>query len=117
MTPKLVAGAFVFVTAPSVAPDVEVFATVREVEGMTFVLRKEDADRYEMKYDYVAGWITLEAHSALDAVGLTAAVSRELTKAEISCNVLAGFFHDHLLVPLHRTQEALRVLAELSAKS
>lgn len=59
-------------------------------------------------------WITLEVHSALDAIGLTAEVSRSLANAGISRNVLAGYFHDHLLVPANRTQEALDVLIEFS---
>jgi uncharacterized protein len=53
-------------------------------------------------------------HSALDAVGLTAAVSRALAAAGLSCNVLAGLHHDHLLVPAGRADEALAVLRELS---
>ena len=52
--------------------------------------------------------------SALDAVGLTAAVSRALADAGLSCNVLAGLHHDHLLVPAGRAEEALAVLRELS---
>ncbi len=56
-------------------------------------------------------------HSSLEAVGLTAAVSAALTEAKISCNVLAGFHHDHLLVPVADAERALEVLHELSAGS
>nr|WP_269151213.1 ACT domain-containing protein [Spelaeicoccus albus] len=68
-----------------------------------------------MPYSFVAGWITLQVHSALDAVGLTAAVSTALATAEISCNVIAGNYHDHLLVPIDRLDDALGVLRELTA--
>ena len=74
-------------------------AAVREAEGLTVVLRRDEADSLGLSYDFVATWITLQVHSALEAVGLTAAVSAALTHAGISCNVLAGFHHDHLLVP------------------
>jgi hypothetical protein len=97
------------------APGIE--AAVREAEGLTVVLPRAEADKEGLSYDFVAAWITLEIHSALEAVGLTAAVSRALTDARISCNVLAGFHHDHLLVPVAEAARALEVLAELSARS
>ena len=89
-------------------------AAVREAEGLTVVLHRDEADSLGLRYDFVATWITLQVHSALEAVGLTAAVSAALTHAGISCNVLAGFHHDHLLVPsadADRAMEVLRLLA------
>ena len=62
---------------------------------------------------FVAAWLTLRVHSALDAVGLTAAVSRALADAGIACNVLAGFHHDHLLVPAARRADAIAALHAL----
>ena len=53
-------------------------------------------------------------HSALDAVGLTAAVSTALADADLSCNVIASYHHDHLLVPADRGAEAIAVLSDLS---
>ena len=89
-------------------------AAVREAEGLTVVLRRDEADRLGLAYDFVAAWITLQIHSALEAVGLTAAVSAALTHAGISCNVLAGFHHDHLLVPVAEADRALDVLRLLA---
>lgn len=89
-------------------------ATVREDEGLAVVLRRERADALGISYDHVAAWITLRVHSALDAVGLTAAVSAALADAGLSCNVIAGHYHDHLLVPADRAPEAITVLTELS---
>ncbi|OON80666.1 hypothetical protein B1H18_12445 [Streptomyces tsukubensis] len=62
----------------------------------------------------MAGWITLRVRSALDAVGLTAAVATELAHAELSCNVVAGFHHDHLFVPYGRAEEAVALLERLA---
>ncbi len=81
------------------------------------VLPRAEADSLGLSYDFVGAWITLQVHSALEAVGLTAAVSTALTEAKISCNVLAGFHHDHLLVPVADAARALEVLHELSAAS
>jgi hypothetical protein len=47
-------------------------------------------------------------------VGLTAAVSGVLADAGISCNILAGFHHDHLLVPEDDLDSALEVLVNLA---
>jgi uncharacterized protein len=110
------AGTFVFACIDdearleAVTPD----ATIREDDGLTVVLRREQADRLGIAYDYVAAWITLRVHSALDAVGLTAAISTALARAGLSCNVIAGYHHDHLLVPAHRAGEAIAVLSDLS---
>ena len=88
-------------------------ATVREAEGLTVILTKEDAVGHGVTYEFEAAWLTLSVHSSLEAVGLTAAFSNALSNAEISCNVLAGFYHDHLLVPVADKERALAVLAQL----
>ncbi|MHA6523763.1 ACT domain-containing protein [Tessaracoccus sp. G1721] len=109
MSPEVRPGRFVFVVA--VGPvDAEAQASVVEPEGLSLVLRQEDADRLGLTYDYVAGWITLAVHSSLAAVGLTAAVSVALAEEGISCNVIAGYHHDHLLVPVERVDDALAAL-------
>jgi predicted N-acetyltransferase YhbS len=111
-------GEYVYVLWPHGRPlAAGIEAAVREAEGLTVVLPRADADRQGLSYDFVGAWITLQVHSALEAVGLTAAVSRALTDARISCNVLAGFHHDHLLVPVADAPRALEVLAELAARS
>lgn len=89
-------------------------ATIAEDEGLTVVLRQTDADLLGLTYDFVAAWVTLRVHSALEAVGLTAAFSTALADAGLSCNVLAGFHHDHLLVPYERRDDALTVLRALA---
>lgn len=60
-------------------------------------------------------WITLEVHSALDAVGLTAAVSHVLAKENISCNVIAAYHHDHIFVGKEDAQKALKALLKLTS--
>ena len=110
------AGEFVFVVVDDLAAlgATTVLATVVEDEGVTAVLQRDDADALGLPYDFVAAWITLGVHSALEAVGLTAAFSTALAAEGISCNVLAGVHHDHLLVPSDRRADAVAVLRALA---
>jgi hypothetical protein len=115
MDPVLRSGEFVFVTSPTPL-SLQAMAMVREAEGITYVLWRGDAEERSLTYDFIAAWITLGVQSPLDAVGLTAAIATRLAEAGISCNVLAGYFHDHLLVPTDRADEALRLLEDLRAR-
>ncbi len=119
MAAELLPGRFVFatVTDPQVVGKIDVLASVRETEGLSLVMTQEYADRAGLAYDFVAGWITLRVHSALHAVGLTAAVSTALAGVGVSCNVIAGYHHNHLLVPIDRAQDALGILRELAASA
>ncbi|MFD8691066.1 ACT domain-containing protein [Streptomyces sp. NPDC059651] len=120
LRPELHPGRYVYAAAPGgVVPEgTAPVVTVRESEGLTVVLPEEEAAAAGLTTaDYPAGWITLRVHSALEAVGLTAAVSLALTDAGISCNVVAGLHHDHLFVPYDRAAEAVAVLEGLAAES
>lgn len=92
-------------------------AMVTEAEGLTLVLPEEQALAAGLAVHFRAAWITLTVHSDLQAVGLTAAFATALGQAGISCNVVAGTFHDHLFVPVERAQDALAALRRLQAES
>ena len=113
LRPELRDGRYVFVTADALV-DAVAQASVVEPEGLSLVVCQEDADRLGLRYDFVARWIMLTVHSSLSAVGLTAAVSAALAEVGISCNVIAGRHHDHLLVPAARADDALATLARLT---
>jgi hypothetical protein len=110
LDPQLRPGRFVFVTVRQWPESIEPVAMVVEDEGTTLVVDQDVADRCELQYDYVAAMITLRVHSALHSVGLTAVVASALAGAGVSCNVVAGYFHDHLFVPADRADEAVTVL-------
>ena len=119
MRPELHPGEYVFASTPgpAIPAGVAPVVTVAEEEGLTLVLHRQDADRLGLGYDYVAGWITLRVHSSLEAIGLTAAVSEVLTRAGLSCNVVAGFYHDHLFVPHDSAAVAVKLLEDLAQES
>ncbi len=106
-------GSWCLVSGVDVPPEAEVAATIAEDEGLTTVLSVADAERLGARPEFVAAWLTLEVRSALDAVGLTAAVAAALAAENIPCNVLAGYHHDHLLVPIDKADLSIAVLKAL----
>ncbi len=115
MRPELRHGRYVFTTATApLAATVHPVMTFTEDEGLTSVLTQDEADTLGLSYGPVLAWITLRVTSALDGVGLTAAVSGVLADAGIACNVVAAAFHDHLFVPAADADRAVSVLEALS---
>lgn len=118
MAPQLNTGEYVFTLVhdlDSVDRQLTI-AEFKEREGTTMVLERSKADALGLHYTFVARWITLEVHSALEAVGLTASFSTALAQAGISCNVIAGYHHDHIFVPTYDADKAMKVLDTLAQK-
>jgi hypothetical protein len=115
MNPVLNEGQYVFVTVPANCdvPWDDVLASIREPEGLSIVLALSVAQGLGLTFAYPCAWITLQVNSDLAAVGLTAAFSRVLGQAGISCNVVAGNQHDHIFVPFHQAQRAMETLLQL----
>ncbi len=119
MSPQLNAGEYVFCTLrDSQLPEgLETVGSFREQESLTVILERSHAEQAGFSFDYVAAWITLNVHSALEAVGLTAAFATALGKSGISCNVIAGYYHDHLFVGQADAERAMQVLRDLAANA
>jgi hypothetical protein len=95
----------------------DIVLVFKEKEGNTVIIKKELADNLKLDYSFISGWITLTVHSSLEAIGLTAAFSKALSEAGISCNVVAAFYHDHIFVPKEDTEKAIEVLNGFSFKT
>lgn len=116
MEPVLNDGLFVFCTVKEIPPALsgQTIGIFREKEGITLILQKELADSVPLVYSHTNAWITLSIHSALEAVGFTAAFSKALAEKGISCNVVAAFHHDHIFVPAEAAHRAMQTLRHLS---
>ena len=116
LNPVLNPGEYVFCVAEDLHlldPN-DLVMTFREKEGITVILRKELANKLTLKYDFVVSWITLEVHSSLAAVGLTARFSSVLAAEGISCNVVSGYYHDHIFISATDAPKALNLLKALA---
>jgi hypothetical protein len=88
-------------------------AWVREREGVTLVLARDDAEAAGLPFVFESAWLTLAVHTSFEAVGLIAAFAARLAEEGIPANVLAGWHHDHILVPLDRADDAIDALRSL----
>ncbi len=116
MSAALNDGLYVFAT---VAPDHKPLTITprmmfQEADGTTYILLKSEAESLGLSYEFPCRMITLNIHSALDAVGFIARIATELAKHDMGVNPVSGFFHDHLFVPDGRQHDALAVLKNMS---
>lgn len=90
-----------------------IICSFKEPKGYSIIISKEDAIKNNLQFYFVSAWITLEIDSTLDSVGLTSAFSKKLTKAGISCNVVAAYNHDHIFVPYKKRLKAVKILSDM----
>jgi hypothetical protein len=119
MKPNLIEGEFVYCTMPASALadyiHLRPIGVFQEKEGMTLILPIEAARQAGLPAEPAMRMITLDVHSSLEAVGLTAAFATALGNEGISANVIAAYYHDHIFVPAADAERAMAALKALSA--
>ncbi len=121
MTLVLAEGEFVFCTTSdaavitSAAPSA--LGTFKEAEGVTLILARADAKALGFADAMPMRRIVLEVFSALDGVGLTAAVAGALADEDIACNMVAAYHHDHIFVPAAMAERAVEVLRDVQKRA
>ena len=95
----------------------DVVVYIKEKEGFTLVMEKNKAISLGLDFEFISSWITLNVHSSLNAIGFNSIISNSLSKNNISCNVIAGFYHDHLFVNKNDAKRAINILKNLSRNS
>lgn len=114
MRPVLAPDPFGIVSVPALPAGLKPFATVAEAEGLTLVAESAALAAAGLVAESDWALISLTLHSDLAAVGLTAALATALGDQGISANVIAGYFHDHILVQWARRDDAMAALTRLS---
>ena len=119
LEPIMAPAVYVYCSFPDfVLPgEISALCTIRESEGLTAIVERADARRLRLAYIYDARLITLSVHSSLNAVGFIKVISGKLADTGIPCNVIAGYYHDHILVPVDRADEAMDRLREIAASA
>lgn len=121
MMPVLKQGNFVFCTTgdAGLAEQARSAALIwfREDEGIALILEREVATSLGFDTTIPMSRIVLEVFSALDGVGLTAAVSTALASNNIPCNMVSAYHHDNVFVPVTMVDRAMHVLHLLQAQA
>ncbi|WP_438865038.1 ACT domain-containing protein [Neptunicella sp.] len=85
-----------------------------EAEGISVILERVVAENQNIAFSAVFKCITLQVHSSLEAVGLTAAVASKLADYDISANVVAAYYHDYVFVPALKAEQTITLLRAFS---
>lgn len=119
MEPLLFDEEYVFCT---IAPDRRNFLSIapimefHEKEGITLILRKDEAEKSDLSFIYPCKMITLNIHSSLEAIGFLAAITKKLASSDINVNAVSAYYHDHIFVPIGKAEKVMSLLKELSAE-
>ncbi len=117
MQPELHPDVFVFCTLPinqKIPENIKPLSQFQETEGTAIIVRRYEAEKAGVAFQFPSRMIMLKVYSALDAVGFLAAITTCLAKAGISVNPISAYHHDHLFVPEHRAEEVMKLLFELT---
>ncbi len=119
MSPVLDPEIYVFATLPGrdVPPGLAPRMTMQEGEGTTIIVTEAAANAAGLDHVFACRMITLDVHSALDAVGFLARVTTRLAGLGMGVNPVAGYFHDHLFVPKDRAGDAMTALGEMACEA
>ena len=119
LSPQLHDQVFVYCTFPEAAlpAGLSPVCTFLEDEGLAVIVEKQQAESLGIPFALESRMITLTVHSSLEAVGFIAAFAGRLALADIPCNVVSAYHHDHLFIPQHLAERAMQVLSELECDS
>lgn len=94
----------------------QIIGTFQEKEGLTVIAPIESFKQSEILFEGPYARLTIEVHTSLDLVGFTAVFASKLAENNISANVVAGYFHDHIFVQYSLKEKAIDVLNNLKGE-
>ena len=117
LEPTLLEGQYVFCTVArekrkSLA--LEPWIEIHEAEGVSMILKKEEASREKLEAYFPSRLIRLKVSPRFDGVGFLAVIATRLATHGIPLQPLAGFYHGYLFVPTDRADESVKLLEGLA---
>ena len=91
----------------------KVLATFQENGRVALIASAEYLSAQKIEQEGPYAKLTIDIHTSLELVGLTAVLATKLADNGISANVVAAFYHDHVFVPYERKDEAVRLIESL----
>lgn len=117
LNPVLSSTDYVYIHYPNNSIPDEAIAFFREVEGLSLIVEKQWADARAIPYQLTLSHICINIQTSLELVGLTASLSTALTEANIPCNMVAAFHHDHIFIPSALKDRALQCILNLTKEN
>ncbi|MHA7899986.1 MAG: ACT domain-containing protein [Henriciella sp.] len=87
----------------------EIAMLFQEAEGLTVITAATETTPQDNRWT----WLELSVFSDLQAVGFLAKVAAALTAADVPCNAVAAFHHDHIFVPEQKADAAIAAIEAL----
>ena len=85
----------------------------QEREGLTVITSAGDKTPQDNRWV----WLELSVYSDLQAVGFLARVAAALTEADVPCNAIAAYHHDHIFVPEGKADAAISAIEALRSQA
>lgn len=85
----------------------------QEREGLSVITSAEASTPEDNRWV----WLELSVYSDLQAVGFLAQVAAALTEADVPCNAIAAYHHDHIFVPEGKADAAIRAIEALRSQA
>lgn len=92
-----------------------VLSTFHENGQLAVVAPKHYLDSKGIENEGPYAKLTIEVHTSLELVGLTAVMATKLAEHGISANVIAAFYHDHVFVQYGLKDKAKQLLEDLKS--
>lgn len=90
-----------------------VLATFHENGRLAIIAPQDYLQDLQIEHEGPYARLTIDVHTSLELVGLTAVMATKLAEAGISANVVAAFYHDHVFVQYDLRDQATSILEGL----
>ncbi len=90
-----------------------VLGVFQEMEGLTLLATCGYLESKDITFEGPFAKLSIDVHTSLELVGLTAVLATKLAESNVSANVVAAYYHDHVFVQYDLRQKAAEVLNAL----